>query len=589
MLAGLSATVLGLTASHAGAAPGALDPTFGIGGLSSPPALPDLSYSAFGVGAQPDGKLVVASAEQYFSGPVRIVLQRSDINGNFDDSFGVGGIARYTPSVGLWQPFASAISPEGKTAVTGYRYIAPDDYDIFVLMFNADGSLDSSFDGDGSNTCGGDGVVCTAIDSTVDADQGRALAFQSSGKLIVAGSSQHTSGYTRMGVVRYTTTGAVDPTFAGGGKIQVQVGPWSSYANSVVVQPDGSIVLAGVTQGQGPNWNGTEIYADAIGLARLSSEGVLDASFHSVPPNYTGPAFTDGVMISPRPEWTYGAAYDAAVSPGGNIVVSGYANNVSPSPTASSILVARVTSSGALDPGFGNNGRAHVNIGTHQGGYSVRVDAAGRPLVAGFTNTDVDQPTLALRMTTSGGLDPGFNGTGYRIFSAESVGSDPGSTIAADGKWVLAGGRPDSRWGMLRMLMADDPASPPVITPAPPVATIGSPRSKLLKRKNFRQISGTAGPAGTVGSVEIALQRTDTRALKKKRRCYWVQSSKAKFKSVKATKGKCSKPYFRKASGTEKWKYSFTRILPKGSYALTVRVTLRDGQTALFTKKFRLK
>lgn len=585
-LIGLSATMLLISASLAAAAPGELDPTFGSGGFSSPAAPPDYGYSAYAVGEQSDGKLLTIASESYLFGPARIVVQRALPNGAPDDTYGTGGIARFTPPSGTWSPFAAAIGPDGSIAVTGYFYNGSV-YVVFVVKFTAAGEVDAAFDGDASNSCAGNGLVCTAINVTTGQDQGRAIAFQSDGKIVVAGASQHSSGYTRMGVVRYNTDGDVDPTFGGEGKFQIQVGPWSSYANGIVIQPDGAIVIAGVTQGKGPNWNGADTYTDAIGLARLSSEGDLDTSFHSVPADYTGPPFTDGVMFSPRAQWTYGAAYAVAAAQGGSVIVSGYANDVSPSPTRSSALVARVLPSGALDPSFGSGGRALIDIGPHQDGRSVRVDAAGRPLVAGYTDVSGTQDTLAMRLTTAGALDPAFNGTGFRVFTGNSVGGNPGSLIASDGKWVLSGGAAGARWAMLRMLMADAPVVPP--PPPTPSVTITSPSKKSLKRSKLRQLAGTAGPTGSIAKVEIALQRKDSKLLKKKKRCAWLSSSKAKFKSVKASKSKCSKPYYRAASGTSNWKYRITRTLPTGSYVLTARVTLLDGKTATKTFSFKLK
>ena len=77
-----------------------------------------------------------------------------------------------------------------------------------------------------------------------------------------------------------------------------------------------------------------------------------------------------------------------------------------------------------------------------------------------------------------------------------------------------------------RLLLADDP----VVPPADPVLTITSPSKKKLKRAKLRKLAGTAGPAGLVKKVEVALLRKDSKLLKKKKRCQWLSSAKAKFK-----------------------------------------------------------
>jgi hypothetical protein len=81
----------------------------------------------------------------------------------------------------------------------------------------------------------------------------------------------------------------------------------------------------------------------------------------------------------------------------------------------------------------------------------------------------------------------------------------------------------------------------------------------------------------------------DKKLLKKKKKCEWLSSGKAKFKRTKAKKGKCSSPYYRTAAGTDKWNYRISKPLPAGSYKLTVRVTSTSGQTALKTYSFKLK
>jgi uncharacterized delta-60 repeat protein len=88
----LGGLLLGV-ATVAAAAPGDLDPTFGVGGT----VVTDLGGSDYpgAIAVQPDGKIVVAGAR--FIGPAAtprsaIVLVRYRSDGTLDATFGAGGI-----------------------------------------------------------------------------------------------------------------------------------------------------------------------------------------------------------------------------------------------------------------------------------------------------------------------------------------------------------------------------------------------------------------------------------------------------------------------------------------------------------------
>ena len=107
-----------------------------------------------------------------------------------DPSFGTGGKLNAPGS-----PFTGvALQPDGKIVVAGTS-----NNDFLVARFNPDGSLDTSFDGDGIKTIEVGGT-----------EHASAVAIQSDGKIVVVGS---TSVNTSVAVVRLTTTGALDTSF----------------------------------------------------------------------------------------------------------------------------------------------------------------------------------------------------------------------------------------------------------------------------------------------------------------------------------------------------------------------------------------
>jgi uncharacterized delta-60 repeat protein len=141
----------------------------------------------------------------------------------------------------------AALQPDGKILLTGNSGTAPTTQ-FATLRLNADGSTDTSF--------GTAGMVSTPI--TQLGDGALALALQSDGKIVVAGSSSRTTN-SNFAVVRYTSAGAVDSTFLGDGSTTVDFFGFRDRAENVVIQPNGRIVLGGIARNN----------VDGYGLVRI--------------------------------------------------------------------------------------------------------------------------------------------------------------------------------------------------------------------------------------------------------------------------------------------------------------------------------
>ena len=121
---------------------------------------------------QPDGK-IVAAGDTWLNGSPVFALARYNPTGSLDASFDGDGVAT-TPIGGF--PDAVAVQPDGKIVAAGATYGST--FRFALIRYNPDGSLDSSFDGDGT--------VTTAIDASSGS---AALALQPDGKILAAGSS----------------------------------------------------------------------------------------------------------------------------------------------------------------------------------------------------------------------------------------------------------------------------------------------------------------------------------------------------------------------------------------------------------------
>jgi uncharacterized delta-60 repeat protein len=224
---------------------GKLDRNFGSGGE----VLTDFSASepsydnAFAVAIQQDGKIVAAGGTQTEHGGTDFVLARYNADGSLDTSFGVGGKVQTDFRGGYDAAHGVVIQQDGKLVAAGESCDAscgPERYDFALARYNTDGSLDTSF--------GTAGKVLTDISGSGSFDSLVALAIQRDGKLVAAGASaaDGTAGGPReFALTRYNVDGGLDTSFGVGGKVQTGFASDTAMASAVAVQQDGKIVAAG--------------------------------------------------------------------------------------------------------------------------------------------------------------------------------------------------------------------------------------------------------------------------------------------------------------------------------------------------------
>ena len=291
-----------------------------------------------------------------------------------------------------------AIQSDGKIVVAGYSSIGG--YDNFALIrYNPNGSLDTSFNGTGK--------VTTAIGSVHD--RGNSVAIQSDGKIVVAGYSQN-SNYD-FAVVRYNPNGSLDTTFNGTGKVTTAFGTSNDVGNSVAVQSDGKIVVAGQTI-IGSN--------DDFALVRYNSNGSLDTNF-----NGAGKVTTAIGSFGDR-------AHSMAMLSDGKIVVAGESYMGG---SAYDFALARYNSNGSLDTSFNGTGKVTTAFGSSDDiGNSVAVQSDGKLVVAGYALTGGNFNFALARYEGGIDLDPDTDGDGIRdrfetgtgiYVSTEDTGTSP--------------------------------------------------------------------------------------------------------------------------------------------------------------------
>jgi len=136
------------------------------------------------------------------------------------------------------------------------------------LLFVGVGANPAQASGSLDSSFGSDGKVITVFGTSNES--ANSIAIQSNGKIVVAGSSSNGTN-NEFTVARYNTDGSLDSSFHSDGKVTTTIGS-NAEAYSVAIQSDGKIVVAG---------NAIIGGRDEIAVARYNTDGSLDSSFDS--------------------------------------------------------------------------------------------------------------------------------------------------------------------------------------------------------------------------------------------------------------------------------------------------------------------
>jgi uncharacterized delta-60 repeat protein len=220
-----------------------------------------------------------------------------------------------------------AAQPDGKVVAAG-----PAALGMGATRFNTDGSLDTSF--------GGDGVAFIRAPGTDRFDQTfvTSVAVQPNGKVVVGGwlrTEQPGNAIPTLAqrflIARFTASGEPDTTFSEDGLLEATPpGSTSAAVHDLAAAEGGEMIVAGQVD-------------ERFAVVRLRGDGSVD------------PAFGEGgvarVTSSARPT---GLATAVVIRPDGRILAAGQTST--PGPGSQAFTVARFTAAGAPDPGFAGTG-----------------------------------------------------------------------------------------------------------------------------------------------------------------------------------------------------------------------------------------
>ena len=338
-----------------------------------------------GVALQSDGKIVVVGHSFNAGGQSCFTVLRYGAHGNLDTSFGDSG--KVTTTVAKDSNADSvAMQSDGKIVVAGNAFIDRNNNDFGVVRYNANGTLDTTFNGTGKATA-----------DFGAHDLGHSVAVHGDGRIVVAGYSTNESE-KQCALACFKANGNLDTSFNGTGKVTTNFGgDGDAEGQGVATQSDGKTVVVGYATVAG---------VQRFAVERYNTDGALDTSFGG-----TGRVLT-AVGISGS------NATGVALQKDGKIVVAGYA--VNNSGRVYDFACLRYNADGSFDQSFGDHGKVTTDVG--DGKASSLAVQDNKIIVAGSAYDGDNNEFAVVRYNASGKLDTSFNSAGSVL---TAVGSKP--------------------------------------------------------------------------------------------------------------------------------------------------------------------
>lgn len=378
---------------------GHLDTSFDTDGIvTTPIALGNAT--AYSVAIQNDGKLVVAGYARDVFGSY-MALTRYLPNGALDLSFDLDGIVTTDISPNDDVAYDVAIQIDGKIVVCGSSEQSVTDPQVTVVRYWPNGTLDSTFDGDG---------IAIAYENPLDQGVGSSLILQPDGKILVAGSMQG-----KFTVIRYLSTGQLDTTFNSNGILHTTFYNGFNDAQQINLQADGKIIVSGRAQDISGGQSGMVI-------VRYDTLGNLDTSF-----NHTGrlPVIGTSSILKLN---------SLLIQADQKIVLAGsfFSGN------HNLVIVHRFLPDGSPDVSFGAGGSTYLQAGDDiSSEFSAVLQPDGKIALCGIAHDGSNQIAL-VRFNPNGQADSSVDGDGLMLNSANMYASSQ-MAMQSDGKLVVVG------------------------------------------------------------------------------------------------------------------------------------------------------
>lgn len=343
---------------------GALDTTFGTGGVQVFNSAGDRDDNPRHGFIQADGKIVAAGYTKLPTGvgaqvANHVVLARLNDDGTYDSTFGTGGLVISNPfssmdAMSQWGMAEAYVARQQGTnyVTTGYGRSAPTGkVNVVAFRYTETGALDT--------TWGTSGLF--EFDVAGDDDRGRDMVVLPDQRVLMVGSGKPTGTNIDALALILTVDGALDTTFSTDGYELFDLGRPEEAFFGASVAPDGkSAAAAGYVSGQ---VNGMEADADgALLVIPLTGMGAPVAAIRAISDTANDRFW--GI--------THGAD--------GKIYATGFVDEGGDHHT----VVARFGADGVLDTTFGTGGSVRINAAvgeTEEAGRAIVVQSDGKIVV----------------------------------------------------------------------------------------------------------------------------------------------------------------------------------------------------------------
>ena len=347
--------------------------------------------------------------------------------------FGIGGKALVTNVGGLVtsvEDISLAIDNNNRPVIGLTAYYDDGTADLAVVRLTTGGTLDTNFV-NSDEVLATPGVVKT---NPGGVDRSGGVAIDASGNIVQAGIADFDFDFNgKLVATRIMSAGGERDTAAFSGGTASPTSPAMHLVNSVVLDEDGALVVAGAFSAVNPEETALLKY---LALARLSADGT------------SAPEFVPTTVDSIFPTWSLSVQRD------GKFVVAGHGESGAPIPESDSevllpenepdapipgnefapinYLLARFDYNLALDPSFGDGGVAASAV-EGLSATAVVVDSTDRILVAGFDASGATGNDFILARHEAGALN--LPGAGF----ADANTSDTPYVIDEGGDLTLHG------------------------------------------------------------------------------------------------------------------------------------------------------
>jgi uncharacterized delta-60 repeat protein len=256
--------------------------------------------------------------------------------------------------------------------------------------------------GDLDTTFGNSGYVKTLVGDYCTA---QSISLQKDGKIVVAGTAYGQSEDVRgadIMVVRYNIDGSLDLTFGTGGITTLSLNR-TQVINSLLIQKNGNIIVGGLFSLQ------TNLNQDTFGLARFTPNGTLDTTFGE-----NGYVYTPNIYRGQILDMKFIDNEDI-IAVGESFIINNY-------------LMVRYNSNGQVINSFGSNNNGIVEVSFNEIAVLNKcvIDKNNNIYALGSTYDNIKYNAFITKYNSNGIKDITFgtNGTILKDFKKSSFGVD---------------------------------------------------------------------------------------------------------------------------------------------------------------------